>query len=400
MLRFTEIAWGFIEKISVAIGTVQPYAQKLLYVLITINIAWTGIETILGKNDLAKIIEKVFLTGVTVLLVTRFVEISHIFLASVVKLAGISTGMDQNLLENPTQIFEFAHVNILEPYGAAIEATLKANSEGNPLQVIINFFQSIRFTVMFGIFTLCIYICFAVVVVQIMLNYILYHINLFFGVILLPFTAFKPFEFIGKNVFKAVFTQALTCAVIIFIASLGMEVFRGYFTAAAVRMQIERGLTIGHQWVVIASILLYAFLCLMAPTLVMSIMSGAPTLGASGLISTVAGIGAGIGGAIAGAAAAGSQGSGTQANSTGGSNTTVTQGQNSTGTAPATPVFNAASSSSTAGTANDFSKAGEKQEAAEGRFLPSEGTASSAAYISPPRAAPASVPAPVTVQRG
>jgi type IV secretion system protein TrbL len=376
---FTEIAWGFIEKISAAIIEVKPYAEKLLYALITINIAWIGIETILGKNDLAKIIEKVFLMGVTVLLVTRFVEISHIFLASVVKLAGISTGMDKSLLEDPTQIFAFAHTHILTPYVNAVEEVTNANSSGNPLVIVANFFQNLPFTIMFGLFTMCIYICFAIIVVQIMLNYILYHINLFFGVILLPFTSFKPFEFIGKNVFKAIFTQALTCAVIVFIASIGLRVFEGYFTSAIVRLHIDRGLSLGNLWVVIASVILYTFLCLMSPTIIMNIISGAPTMGASGLISTVAA----IGGAIAGIGASQSRGSDAPVNNT--ANTSAnpdTGGQTSTAQAPSN--FNSASSSSSTGAvANDFSKSQDQPgPSAAGQFLPSAGTASSSAHIS------------------
>jgi type IV secretory pathway TrbL component len=220
-----------------------------------------------------------------------------------------------------------------------------------------------------------------------MLNYILYHINLFFGVILLPFTAFKPFEFIGKNVFKAVFTQALTCAVVVFIASIGMRVFQGYFTAAAVRMQIEKGLSIGHQWVIIASILLYAFLCLMSPTLVMSIISGAPTLGVSGLVSTIAAIGGAVSGAIA------SSGSGQAANTMAVPDNAPPGSSGEGGTpAPAAPPFNAASSSPAAAVANDFSKGqGRQNDApASGQFLPSPGTASSSAHVSKtPAPAPA-----------
>jgi type IV secretion system protein TrbL len=382
---FTEIAWGFIEQISAAVLAVKPYADKLLYALVTLNIAWTGIETILGKNDLGKLVEKFFLMGVTVLLVTRFVEISHLFLTSFVKLAGISTGMDQSLLEDPTQVFDFAHTYILTPYGNAVQGTF-ANTSSNPFQVIVNFFQNIQFTVMYGIFTLCIYVCFAIVVVQIMLNYILYHINLFFGVILLPFTAFKPFEFIGKNVFKAVFTQALTCAVVVFIASIGLRVFQGYFTITTVQAHLAK-LSLGRLWVIVASVLLYAFLCLMSPTLVMSIISGAPTLGVSGLVSTIAAIGGAVTGAIA------SSGSGQAADAMASADNRPPAASGEPGApAPASPPFNTASSSPAAAVANDFSKGqGRQNDApASGQFLPSPGTASSSAYVSKtPAAQPA-----------
>jgi type IV secretion system protein TrbL len=311
-----EITWGFIQSVSAAINGVIPYTWKVLYALTVLNITWLGIETMLGKYTFEKLLETVLVLGISVFLVKNLGYLSHLFLSSLVKLSGVTTGMDTSVLENPSIIFDFAHTGIIYPLARLTEEYM--GGAVGPFDAVARVFNNISFYALYGLALLAVYVCFAVVVVQIVLNYLLYHIVLFFGYVLLPFTVFRPLDFIGKNVFKAVLTQALTCAVIVFVASIGLGVFRLLFEKAfLVSMSPEQFARTGGGLflTVIACVLLYCFLCLQAPTLVMSVISGAPTLGAGGLFSTAAAIGgavmgaaAVIGGAVTGAAGGGGGG--------------------------------------------------------------------------------------------
>jgi type IV secretion system protein TrbL len=295
-----EVTWAFIQSVSAAINEVIPYSWKVLYALTVLNFTWLGIETMLGKYTFEKLLENFLVLGISVFLIRNLGYLSNMFLSSIIGLAGVTTGMDTSVLENPSVIFDFANTSIIYPLDNLVSEYM--GGALGPLNSVGRFFNNLSFYVLYGILMLLVYICFAIVVVQVVLNYILYHIVLFFGYILLPFTVFKPLDFIGKNVFKAVLTQALTCGVIVFVANIGLAVFRLLFTKAfLVYMNPDQFARNGSGifLVIIACVLLYGFLCLQAPTLVMSIISGAPTLGAGGLFSTVAA----VGGAVTGAAA-------------------------------------------------------------------------------------------------
>ncbi|MDR2094649.1 MAG: type IV secretion system protein [Treponema sp.] len=297
-----ELLWQFISAISDNINRVTPYLDTLFHGLILLNITWLGIETAMGKYEFPQLVEKILILGFSIFIIKHLPYFSKTFLDSLVRLSG----MDSSILENPAVLFQFAQEEILDPVNRAVSAYMGASK--NAFDAVARFFNSIGFYIQYGMFIAEVYICFAIIVVQIVLNYILYYIVLFFGMVLAPFTIFKPLEFIGKNVFKAVLTQALTVAVIVFVATIGLTVFQKLLLTNAIDRLSMKGIPqiMGNMWVLFACILIYCFICLMSPTLVMSIISGAPTLGASGLISTVAAIGGaamGIGSLIAGGSA-------------------------------------------------------------------------------------------------
>jgi type IV secretion system protein TrbL len=299
-----DLVWQFISAISDNINRIAPSLNKLLYILILLNIAWLGIETALGKYEFSQLIEKMLVMGVSIFIVRNLPYFSKVFLESLVKLSG----GDISLLENPAILFQFAHEQVLNPVNQAVGEYM--GEAKNAFDAVARFFNSIGFYIQYGMFIIAVYICFAIIVVQIVLSYLLYYIVLFFGIILAPFTVFKPLEFIGKNVFRAILTQALTLAVIVFVATIGLTVFRNLLVTGATNRLNELSLRgypqiVGNMWVLFACILIYCFVCLMSPTLVMSVISGAPTLGASGLISTVAAIGGAVTGIGALAAGAG-----------------------------------------------------------------------------------------------
>jgi type IV secretion system protein TrbL len=310
-----KFLWDFIKVISDGINQIIPYSWRLLDILTILAVTWLGIETMLGKYEFGALIEKFVTMGISIALIKNLSYFSNLVLTSLLKLSDITGGMvtetDEglkiNILENPAVIFEEAHQYILAPIAETVSEQFSTDifSLFNPLSI------DISFIILYAILVLAIYICFAVIVVQIVLNYILYHITMFFGYILLPFSIFKPLDFIGKNVWKAMLTQALTLAVIVFVATIGLGTFKLIFTQT-VKMALTqlRIVNTAMLWVMLAAVLIYMFICLQAPTLVMSILSGSPTLGAGGLLSTVATIGA----AVAGLAGLGAAGGGASVN--------------------------------------------------------------------------------------
>jgi type IV secretion system protein TrbL len=309
-----EYLWYFIRVLSDAINSIMPYSRKLLDIITILAVTWLGIETALGKNDFSTLVEKILILGINIFLIKNLSYLSHMVLSSLLKLSSTAgdTAMGTSLLENPAVLLDYAHSYIIKPttdvvaeqFGGLFDAVSSAfNLLTNP--------NGFWFIIMYILLILVVYVCFAIIIVQIVLNYILYHITLFFGYILAPFSIFKPLDFIGKNVFKALLTQALTLAVIVFVANIGLSAFKAMFTTSLMKGLNTNNplMSVGLIWLMIASVLIYLFVCLQSPTLVMSIISGSPTLGAGGLLSTIAAIGTtvatGIGGMAAGGAAGG-----------------------------------------------------------------------------------------------
>jgi type IV secretion system protein TrbL len=300
-----EYLWYFIEALSNAIKVAMNHSRNLMDIITILTVTWLGIETALGKNEFSTLVEKILVLGISRFLIIRLSLYSNMALRTLLKLSSVTGEEDTAILENPAVLFVYAHNYIISPVSEAIYQQYSgANFVGAAVDILVNPF-SFLFTAMYVLLILAVYICFAVIVVQIILNYISYHITLFFGYILAPFSLFKPLDFIGKNVFKALLTQTLTLSVIVFVANIGLAAFKEIFTRSLTAMlnANSSSMSIAIMWVILASILVYLFVCLQAPTLVMSIISGSPTLGAGGLISTVAMMGAaavGVGSMIAG----------------------------------------------------------------------------------------------------
>lgn len=278
-----EFLHQFVVQITEVTNKVTPNIWRTLYILIALNVTWAGIEIALGKHELPGLIEKLFSICLVLFLVKNFRFISFTFLHS---LLGLTGGGDTSILENPEQIFIYAHEQILNPISASIEGQF---AQTGGLGLLTLGAQQIGFFLIYGIFIIAIYICFAVIVVQIVIAYLTFLITMLFGLILLPFTVFKPLEFIGKNVFSAMLSQALTIAVIVFVAQLGLAVFGRVVTQSALTALASRGkLNVAVLWTILACVFIYFYLCLKAPTLVMTLMSGSPALGAGGLFTAIA----------------------------------------------------------------------------------------------------------------
>jgi P-type conjugative transfer protein TrbL len=308
-----EYLWYFIQTLSNAINGVMRYSRSLLDIITVLAVTWLGIETALGKNEFSALVEKILVLGINIFLIKNLSYLSNMALTSLLRLSSVTGNMDTSILENPAVLFDYAHGYIISPVADVVAKQFSGlNAIGAAFNILTNP-NGFWFIIMYILLILVVYACFAVIIVQIVLNYILYHITLFFGYILAPFSIFKPLDFIGKNVFKSLLTHALTLAVIVFVANIGLGAFKSIFTASLLRGLNTNNpiMSVALMWMMIASVLIYLFACLQSPTLVMSIISGSPTLGAGGLISTVAALGAaaaGAGNMIAGGGAGGAGG--------------------------------------------------------------------------------------------
>jgi len=376
-MRIADVLWKFIEIITKAFHEIHPYTLKTLFILTVINIAWLGIKTIFGKYELADLIEQFLVIGISVYVVKNLEPWTNLMKESLFKITGMST----DVLQDPALILAYAQTNILNPISQTINKQF--NNAGGIFAKAELFFSEFGFFLCYGIAVIAVYICFAVVVVQIVIAYISYWITLLFGQILLPFSTFRPLEFIGKNVFTAILTQTLTLAVIVFVAQLGLGVFQTVITGPALDSLADRGkLNIGTLWVILACVLIYFYLCLKAPTLVSTLVSGSPSLGAGGLFSTVAAVGHAVSHALkpdphpgGGSAPAPSAGQGSQSPA---ASVTAATGPNQ--------FMPKTASSSSGSSVNTVSGGGGQAQTASGSgqsaFTPSPGTQSAPATSS------------------
>jgi type IV secretion system protein TrbL len=353
----------FIEQITNMINKVTPHSWRTLYLLTVLNVTWIGIETALGKYELPQLLEKFLVLAISVFLVRNFTYYCSMALSSLFQV----TGMDTSVLENPARIFTYANAHIVEPITNAVESQFPKMSKLGIFSSID--IQQAAFFLLYGLLMLAVYICFAVIVVQIILAYISYHITMLFGLILLPFSTFKPLDFMGKNVFTAMLSQALTLAVIVFVANLGLVIFEKVLTKSMIdTLALNGKMNVSVLWTIMACVLIYFYLCLKAPTLVMSIMQGSPSLGAGGLFSTIAAGAA----AVSMLAGGGGSGGGQQAPAQTGKDLPTPAGGQAPAAAPASNRFVPRSIS--APQVNSFGNGGARAlpppAAASGMFLP------------------------------
>jgi type IV secretory pathway TrbL component len=294
----SEILAGYIDVMPGAINSVRPNLMYLMYILTVLNIAYLGINIALNKVRNEEIIEKIFFLLVTVFLVRNYVFIGNIVKYGIVQLSAKFADMDMSLIDHPEQLFSYFYDNIIVPYVDGMEAFIAQVSgdigdDWGVSAAITALGATVKGYILqlfFNIFTLVILICVVIVIVQIVLTHINFYITLFFGQITIVTTLFEPTRFIGQNALKSIITSAITMGVTVFVAAVGMLVLRNINVNAWAVAHTSFIEALAAQWVMLASVIIYVFLCLKGPALIMSLISGMPTLGAGGLFSTISNI--------------------------------------------------------------------------------------------------------------
>jgi type IV secretion system protein TrbL len=296
-----------------------------MYLLIAFDIVFIGYGMITGRTEnILEVVWKFFVIGVMVYIITNFKTLSYDLVDSVCTLAGLNSSsasynMGTDILTNPTSVLSYSYNYVIKPFLDSLDVQIKKSMQnGGPWAMFE--FTNIKYMFMYGIFTAFTMICFCILTIQVCIASISWHICFFFAIMMLPFTLFEPTSFLGRNAFSSMAGQSLNCGVLVFITNIGLQVMQVYFSTS-----VPVALEWGNVFIVLCSSLLLAYLSIIGPGLVISLISGAPTLGAGGFASTMSNLwntGRGIQRAITGDGRRPPQPQSNNVNGNGGSNTT------------------------------------------------------------------------------
>ena len=279
MLR--DLIFRIIRTVDGGFAVVHVYSNRLLFILLSLDLVLFGIYMAMGKKDnIQSLVEKILVMGVFVFLINNFEGLAFMFQRSVVTLAGkIGGDFSPEFLTDPSSVLEYASRDILKPVGVLIDA----NTKGGIL-------PDFKLLIIYGLSTICVMICFILIALQLALAIIEFHIILLMGLILFPFSAFEPTSFIGAKVIPAVIGQAIKLGLVSLVTGVSISVF-----SQILHVPSPENFNVEFLFALLGSSALLAFLSFQIPALSSSLLSGIPNLSAGGFMQNMA--------AFAGAAA-------------------------------------------------------------------------------------------------
>jgi hypothetical protein len=287
----TTLVGGFLTAMESAYTALVPYAKHLLYILVAFNVLFIGINIIIGKiNSIMEIVWRFCIIATIIYIVEHWQPIVTVFSNSVFNLAGMNTknassNMGSTIIHDPGSILSYAYHQLIDPILGALDKRFADNG-------VLKGLAMYKFMLQYGLVIIVLLACFIVIMLQVVLALISFHVCLFFSLMMLPFLVFEPFAFLGKNAFTSMVGCTLTLGVLIFICNIGFGMFQTYFVAAITSSLSS--FNIGTIISALAASIIFAYMCIVGPTLVMTLVSGAPMLGAAGFASTVSNIGKGV----------------------------------------------------------------------------------------------------------
>lgn len=247
-------------------------AVHLFNLLVTMEVVLAGLYLALGSGgELARVARKILVIGFFYWVIQDYENILRVVIDGFLyagQKAGSASSLNFATLQDPdkivTQGFKIAEPAFTKLYEGTAETWF-----GIPtLDMLIVAFCSIV-----GV------IAFIIMAVQVFVTYLEYLLVSALGFILIPFAVFKPTAFIAERVFGSIVAfgiKLMTLALIIAVAGGFMET-----------MQIPTEVTWQNSFDFLVISLALCFLALHAPSVALSLFSGAPQLSADAITSAV-----------------------------------------------------------------------------------------------------------------
>ena len=286
------------------IDAVYPLVRQLVGVLLLIDFTVFGIQLAMGKdNEVSAIVMKLLTTGAMVWIIINweFLAVSLrntliTFGARAGEAAGshyVGSGMppmgpiNMDLFLDPAAILRMAANELIRPLLDALQG------QADNLTGLSRLAERMEHGVLQGIVIGGVAVAFFLIAITVSIALIEFWVVILFSLVLVPFTLWKPLSFIGEKAFSAVVGQSVKVGIVALTTGIVLNVFRVF-------VSVPTGELFG--WDNAANILMASFLCsflvLQLPSLANTLLSGVPSLSASGLLTAAAGT---IAGAKAGA---------------------------------------------------------------------------------------------------
>ncbi len=276
-----DILVQFTDAIGSGIVNVRPFANRLLFLLLTFDIIIFGYKIALGQfNDIPSIAWKLLTLGILYYLVINIDYFAFMFQNSIMDISSKVGGNNPRaMLITPDGIIDFAHKEILRPVHALYDdlGRLRAKSIGT--------------YVMLGTTEVVVMMSFVLIAVQLILAIIEFYIMVLFSVILVPFVVFEPTKFIGTKPFGAIVGGAIKLGAIMVVTGITINLLRGKLYFPDGPGSVDMPWTLG---IMVVS-LLAAFVSMQIPGIASSLLSGVPSMSAGGAFQNAAALGASIG---------------------------------------------------------------------------------------------------------
>lgn len=297
----TTLTKEFLNVVKMGSRNILPDAKSLLYLLITIDLAWAAICWSLSEAANLKheeFVKKIVFYGAFIFMVTEYQTIVNAIMESFLKVGLKAGGNTLTITDitNPSTISKMG-MDIVAPMfdnlnvgGSVVNGLLSglSGAEGGGI------LQPLLKAAVLGILGFLIILCYFFIGIQIFITYLEFMIIAAIGLILIPFGAWGPTNFIFDKIKNSIINLGIKFMVLAFVASISIYVAREWTIPADPTWQQVMYILLGSAAI--------AFLNWHVPATASGISSG------SG--------GAGFGMGMATGAAMGSIGAGTRVAST------------------------------------------------------------------------------------
>lgn len=264
-------------------GVIKTYAERLFWILVLIDISWSGIIYALEKNDIAEIATSYIKKLITIGFFWSLLQLSDTWIPSIIK-SFIQIGTDAGKVAalSPDEI-------IYKGADLALSMFAAMNKMG--------MLDALATVIPLTLIAIIIFICFTFVAIQLLVTLIESYIAIGGGVILLGFGGSRwTTDFATKYLQYAVGT-GLKLMILYLILGAGQTIF-------AHGAMIDSNNVMPSAFAALGTALIYAFLAYQVPQIASSMMSGSPALTAGGALGAAVTMGATMAGAVAAGASA------------------------------------------------------------------------------------------------
>ncbi len=292
----------FIFPIDQGMHLIFPTLNTIFFYLAIAEFAFFGLYMALGKNQsFPAIVEKLLEFGFLYYVFENFPKLAGQFLNGLLYLThgmmGSTSESAALVVQSPDQLILDGYKNVLAPMNQYF-----ANQPELSLMNIGSFLPGLAAMLAFGVAWLAAGACFIVMAIQLAIAQIEFKIILAFAWMIMPFSVFKPLEFIARPSITAIVAQCFKVVLIALTTSLIAAAYvtvinQNYIDSTVAQIKYNEGTSgasggtsqtvFDVMYAVMAISAFSIFLSLQVPAMVAPLVGGLPHLTASGMFQNV-----------------------------------------------------------------------------------------------------------------
>ncbi len=277
----TEIMDSLINSIKAGYQYGVPYVRRLIYFLLGIDVALLGIRAMFGQGaNIGSMVKKILFIGCWSYIVFNLPQLAEAFLESL-----IVFGLKVSNNEAFSNVFKMEYI-MTDPFAIIFDGvTLLFNMYIKLPNGIANIGIQLMGIIVFLVGSLC----YGFIAILILVTTIEFHLLVLCSSILIAFTFIDQTKFIGEKTISAIAGSAIKVMVLLIIAGISIPLI---FKSLQILTK-DGDVKVIHFIYILLSILFTVYLCLQAPGIASSLLSGIPSISNGGIMGMVAGAASG-----------------------------------------------------------------------------------------------------------